>query len=67
LFFPISAKGRAHADIARARTICGACPVRPRCLDFALSTRQSHGIWGGLTTEERSFVARQSRRTSGAA
>ena len=53
LFFPISAKGRAHADIARAQAVCASCPVRARCLDFALTMRQADGIWGGRTAEER--------------
>ncbi|HEX4288967.1 MAG TPA: WhiB family transcriptional regulator, partial [Trebonia sp.] len=32
---------------------CARCPVRSECLDFALRTRQMHGVWGGTTAEER--------------
>jgi WhiB family transcriptional regulator, redox-sensing transcriptional regulator len=53
LFFPISATGRAKIDVARARAVCQHCQVRARCLDYALATRQVHGIWGGLTEDER--------------
>ncbi len=53
LFFPISAKGRAAAEIARAKAVCARCRVRSQCLDYALATHQVHGIWGGTTEEER--------------
>ncbi len=36
-----------------ARQVCAACPVRQPCLDYALSNRITHGIWGGLTERER--------------
>jgi len=35
-----------------ARNICGNCPVRVQCRDYALSTRGT-GIWGGTTEAER--------------
>jgi hypothetical protein len=35
-----------------AKSMCGRCPVRVRCRDYALSTRVS-GIWGGTTEAER--------------
>jgi WhiB family redox-sensing transcriptional regulator len=60
LFFPVSAAGAALAEIARAKAVCASCAVRSRCLDFALRTHQSHGIWGGLDEQERrGFRARQ--------
>ncbi|HEY1704209.1 MAG TPA: WhiB family transcriptional regulator [Trebonia sp.] len=51
LFFPASAAGQAE----RAKKICAGCPVRRECLQFALATRQSDGVWGGLelTAAER--------------
>jgi WhiB family redox-sensing transcriptional regulator len=33
--------------------VCAVCRVRRQCLRFALATRQSHGIWGGTTEDER--------------
>jgi hypothetical protein len=35
-----------------AKSMCGRCPVRVRCRDYALSTRVT-GIWGGTTEAER--------------
>jgi WhiB family transcriptional regulator, redox-sensing transcriptional regulator len=53
LFFPISGTARGLRQAVRAKAVCSSCPVRQRCLDYALDTRQSHGIWGGLGEEER--------------
>ena len=36
-----------------ARQVCAACPVCRPCLEYALSDRITHGIWGGLTEQER--------------
>jgi len=53
LFFPIGAAGPAVAQIAEAKRICLACPVRKPCLDWAIRHCQDHGIWGGTTEKER--------------
>lgn len=37
----------------RAKAICALCPVRADCLDYALTIREPHGIWGGLSEHER--------------
>jgi WhiB family redox-sensing transcriptional regulator len=44
---------------AQARSVCAACPVRPDCLDHAIDTDERHGIWGGMTPDERRVEARQ--------
>lgn len=36
-----------------AKSICRSCPVRERCLDYALDNREPYGIWGALTERER--------------
>lgn len=59
LFFPISASGKALEQVAEAKAICARCPVRSQCLAFSLRTRQPHGIWGGMTEEERAFIRQQ--------
>jgi WhiB family redox-sensing transcriptional regulator len=64
LFFPVSAFGLALKQVAEAKAICARCPVRRQCLAFALRTRQAHGIWGGLTEEERAFIRRPRSRTA---
>jgi hypothetical protein len=44
----------------RAKAICRDCAVRRECLDYAMSIRELHGIWGGLTeAERRSVLARE--------
>ena len=48
MFFP----GRGESA-GPARQVCAACPVRQPCLDYAITNRITHGIWGGLTERER--------------
>jgi WhiB family redox-sensing transcriptional regulator len=53
LFFPA---GRGHLTARQVRTaiqICAGCPVRRECLEYAVTTREAHGIWGGTTPDER--------------
>ncbi len=38
---------------ARAKEICATCSVKEPCLDYAVSIREPHGIWGGLNESER--------------
>ena len=38
---------------ARAKEICATCSVKEPCLDYAVSIREPHGIWGGLNEAER--------------
>lgn len=40
-------------SLPMVRRICGGCPVRTQCLDYALARPELVGIWGGLTTRER--------------
>ena len=53
LFFPVSLSGPSMAQVAEAKAICAGCPVRRECLAFALRTHQVHGVWGGLSEQER--------------
>lgn len=52
---------RRREDAALA--LCGRCPVRVACLEYALSVRDPYGIWGGLTEVERRWLLR--RRAEG--
>lgn len=36
-----------------AKRVCRSCPVRAECLDYALSTGQEYGVWGGMSEQER--------------
>lgn len=56
LFFGIDENEGAaerHAREEEAKLICTECGVRTECLDYALTTREAYGIWGGLTELER--------------
>ncbi|MEV8128659.1 WhiB family transcriptional regulator [Streptomyces sp. NPDC085944] len=50
LFFP---GARARAAIDEAKAICGRCPVKKACFDYALDNEIRQGVWGGLTEAER--------------
>lgn len=58
LFFPIGSTGPALSQIEAARAICGSCSVQAPCLEWALTTGQDAGIWGGMTEEERRTARR---------
>ncbi|MBV2353038.1 WhiB family transcriptional regulator [Streptomyces sp. J2-1] len=67
LFFPVGTTGPAHVQARQAKGVCAGCPVREQCLDWALDTGQSIGVWGGTTENERRALRRRaaSRRGSG--
>lgn len=60
LFFPISEIGPGARQAARAKAVCAGCPVRQRCLDFALDNGLDHGVFGGTTERERRELIRRS-------
>ncbi|MEX0664164.1 MAG: WhiB family transcriptional regulator [Acidimicrobiia bacterium] len=45
-----------EAREARAKAICGGCPVQVECLEYAVRIREWHGIWGGLNENERRLL-----------
>jgi WhiB family redox-sensing transcriptional regulator len=53
-----------EAREVQAKRICASCPVREPCLEYALRTRDPHGIWGGLNEIERRRLLR-SREMAG--
>ena len=61
LFFPIGVTGPAVEQIEAAKSICAGCAVRTECLDFAITTNQEFGVWGGKTEDERRVLRRQWR------
>lgn len=58
LFFP-SIDGADEASLAKAKSICGVCPVLDDCLEYALETNQRAGIWGGTSEKERKSLRRK--------
>ena len=56
VFFPphhAERKNERQSRERRAKAICASCPVLEPCLDYALTIREPHGIWGGLNEMER--------------
>lgn len=48
-------------QIAKAKQVCAGCPVAEECAEYAISTQQPCGVWGGLTEEERVSRSRRVR------
>lgn len=63
VFFPSDGVG-----VDFARRVCGGCPVKEPCLEYALAERIDHGVWGGASERERRRIlkARRVRITVGA-
>ena len=52
---------------AAAVAVCAGCPVRERCLSWAIETGQQFGVWGGMTETPRMRLIRAARKAKGAA
>jgi WhiB family redox-sensing transcriptional regulator len=59
IFYPATDE---EAEVAKA--VCEVCPVRQPCLEYALSSRERDGVWGGATEKERRRILRQRRKTA---
>lgn len=57
LFFPQPLE---HHKIKKAKAICAKCPVSDYCLQEGMEA--NYGIWGGMTSTERSKLRKQNRR-----
>lgn len=57
-FFP-SEKVRITSGVRR---ICEGCPVRPDCLEHAMTHGEWFGVWGGLSVDERRQLERKRRK-----
>ena len=55
-FFPSDGVG-----VDRARKICKGCPVIDTCLEYALTERIEHGVWGGCSERERRRILKRRR------
>lgn len=64
LFFPVGTAGPALRHIADAKAVCRRCPVTAECLEFALTSGQDDGIWGGMSEDERLALKRRRRQVS---
>jgi WhiB family transcriptional regulator, redox-sensing transcriptional regulator len=59
IFYPAS-----DDEAEAAKGVCGVCPVRQPCLEFALANRERDGVWGGATEKERRRILRQRRKSA---
>ena len=62
LFFPTGSTGSALRQINRAKAVCSQCPVIAECLRWAIDTGVDHGVWGGLSEDERKSLKRRTNR-----
>lgn len=46
-------------DIEYAKSICRGCSAADKCLQWALETGEEHGVWGGLSEQERRALRRR--------
>lgn len=42
-----------------AKAVCAECEVKKECLEFAVSTNQPYGIWGGVEQKELKMYRRR--------
>lgn len=61
LFFPIGTTGPALLQTEQAKAVCRRCPVREPCLEWAMETDQTLGVWGGTSETERRALKRRIR------
>lgn len=59
LFFPVGTTGPAIEQIENAKAVCRTCEAQVSCLEYALTTNQDSGVWGGTSEEERRKLRRQ--------
>jgi WhiB family redox-sensing transcriptional regulator len=55
-FFPSDGIG-----VEAAQAVCTRCPVRVECLEYALTNRLDHGVWGGASERQRHRILRRRR------
>ena len=61
LFFPVGNTGPAGLQAREAKAVCMRCGVREECLEWSLELGADHGVWGGLSEDERRAL--QKRRS----
>jgi WhiB family redox-sensing transcriptional regulator len=59
VFFPSDGVG-----VDRARKICATCSMTEQCLEYALTNRIDHGVWGGCSERERRRILKRRRSTA---
>lgn len=49
----------AQLQAAEAKAVCRRCPVADLCLQWAFDHGETHGVWGGMTEQERRAYRRR--------
>lgn len=57
-------KGDVRTEL-KARQVCRGCTVKADCLEWALVTNQTHGIWGDTSERQRRKLRRDRRTAAG--
>jgi WhiB family redox-sensing transcriptional regulator len=59
-FHPRNERGRGRDNRDRAALfVCERCSVLDVCRDYSMRAREAHGVWGGLTEDEREVIYRR--------
>lgn len=55
IFFPedSSGYGQRKREIEIAKALCNRCPIVEPCLIYAMTAKESWGIWAGTTPDQR--------------
>lgn len=62
-FLPENSRmGTKRSLVLMAKKVCGTCPVIEECRNYALTTEQKFGVWGGLSEEELATAVRRRKR-----
>lgn len=48
-----------YEDAVPAKSVCSLCPLRTRCLEWAIDTNQKSGVWGGTTAMDRRRIRKR--------
>src|SRR5258707_14099848 len=69
LFFGPDGERQPERDVRerKAKAVCGSCPVRIDCLNYAVARPEKYGTCGGLDEDERSLERRRRMRCANAA
>ena len=46
-------RGDDGSAVRKAKAVCVRCPVRQRCLDYAIANNELFGVWAGTTPNKR--------------
>lgn len=57
-YFPDKGTSGNAAEFLWAKKMCGECPVRQQCAEYAIKW-EADGIWGGMSATERRLIRQE--------